>query len=280
MNPMNGHPTREEDFDLYALGALEGDEKLAIESHISACADCARKLAEARGRISLLAFAAPQADPSPSVKERLMAQVHASRANKSATASAGAASFASAPARAPRAAEPAGTGFFGRWWAAVLVPVGAALAIAAVALWHQNVQLDRQLADLHSTIQQQQAQLDEAHHLADLFESKDTITVALAPQPGIPPSSAHVMYNAKMGMLMYDGILNPTTADKSYELWLVPTTGDPINAGVFNPIEGKTNHWMMKLPPGISPKAFAVTLEPAGGMPHPTGPMVLVGAVS
>jgi anti-sigma-K factor RskA len=278
MNPMNGHPTRDEDFDLYALGALEGDEKLAIESHISACADCASKLAEARGRISLLAFAAPQADPSPSIKERLMAQVHASRANESATPRSDAASFA--PARSPRVAEPASTGFFGRWWAAVLVPVGAALAIAAVALWHRNVQLDRQLADLHSTIQQQQAQLDEAHHLADLFESKDTITVALAPQPGIPPSSAHVMYNAKMGMLMYDGILNPTPADKSYELWLVPTTGDPINAGVFNPIEGKTNHWMMKLPPGISPKAFAVTLEPAGGMPRPTGPMVLVGAVS
>ena len=39
----NGHPTREEDFDLYVLGALEGDEKLAIESHLAGCADCARK---------------------------------------------------------------------------------------------------------------------------------------------------------------------------------------------------------------------------------------------
>jgi len=46
MNPMSAHPTREEDFDLYALGALEDDEKLAIESHVSACSDCARKLAE------------------------------------------------------------------------------------------------------------------------------------------------------------------------------------------------------------------------------------------
>ena len=39
INHMNAHPTREEDFDLYALGALEGDEKLAIESHVAACAD-------------------------------------------------------------------------------------------------------------------------------------------------------------------------------------------------------------------------------------------------
>jgi anti-sigma-K factor RskA len=36
----------------------------------------------------------------------------------------------------------------------------------------------------------------------------------------------------------------------------------------------------MKIPPGVLPKAFAVTLEPAGGKPQPTGPKVLVGAAS
>jgi anti-sigma-K factor RskA len=269
MSPMNAHPTREEDFDLYALGALEGEEKQAIESHISACAVCARKLAEAQGRISLLALASPQTNPSPAVKERLMAQVHGFRES------------AATPARTPRAVAPAASGgFFGRWWAAALVPVGAALVLATILLWNQKVQLDHQLADLHATIEKQQVQLDEARDVAHLFESKDTITVALAPQPGIPPSSAHVMYSAKMGMLMYEGTLDPTPADKSYQLWLVPMNGNPINAGVFNPVAGQSNHWMMKLPPGISPKAFAVTLEPAGGMPHPTGPMVLVGAAS
>jgi|HubBroStandDraft_6_1064221.scaffolds.fasta_scaffold80443_2 anti-sigma-K factor RskA len=274
MNPMSAHPTREEDFDLYALGALEDDEKLAIESHVSACSDCARKLAEARGRISLLALAAPQSDPSPLVKQRLMAQVHASRDASPAAQT--------AQYLAPRAIEPAttGGGFFGRWWAAVLVPVGAALAVATIVLWNQKAQLDHQLAEMRVAISKQQSELDEARHLAALFESKDTITIALAPQPGTPPTSAHVMYNAKMGMLMYDGSLLPTAADKSYQLWLVPMSGDPINAGVFNPVAGQSNHWMMKLPPGIAPKEFAITLEPAGGMPRPTGPMVLVGAVT
>jgi anti-sigma-K factor RskA len=37
---------------------------------------------------------------------------------------------------------------------------------------------------------------------------------------------------------------------------------------------------MVKLPPGVEAKAFAITLEPEGGMPQPTGPMVLVGPVS
>jgi len=34
------------------------------------------------------------------------------------------------------------------------------------------------------------------------------------------------------------------------------------------------------LPQGVEPKAFAVTIEPSGGMPQPTGPKVLVGAAS
>jgi anti-sigma-K factor RskA len=55
--------------------------------------------------------------------------------------------------------------------------------------------------------------------------------------------------------------------------------GKPISAGVMDH-GGPINPWMMKLPQGMAAKAFAVTLEPEGGMPQPTGPMVLVGPVS
>jgi anti-sigma-K factor RskA len=63
-------------------------------------------------------------------------------------------------------------------------------------------------------------------------------------------------------------------------LWLVPASGAPISAGVFNPVTDDTNSIVAKVPPGTAAKAFAVTLEPAGGKPAPTGPMILVGPVS
>jgi anti-sigma-K factor RskA len=258
---MNGHPTREEDFDLYALGALEGDEKQEIETHVVSCAECARKLAEARGRIALLALAAPPAPPSAAVKQRLMRQIRAE---------------ASPAVREPESAR----GVSGRWWITVLAPAGVALAIATIVLWSENRSLDQQLAALRVSAQQQEQQLHEARDVADLMTANDTITVALAQQPGQLKGSAHVMYNAKMGKLMYEGEIAPAPAAKSYQLWLVPATGKPISAGVFNPASEQPDHWMMKVPPGIAPKAFAVTLEPAGGMPQPTGPMVLVGPVS
>jgi anti-sigma-K factor RskA len=267
---MNAHPTREEDFDLYALGALEGDERLTIESHVAECADCARKLAQARGRMALLSLAAPGVEPSPAVKQRLMAQV---RADSEAEARS---NTAPSTSRTPQSRENARE-FFARWLTAVKIPAFGVLAVITIILWFDNRDLDRQVTALRASAQQQRRQLDEAREVADLIGASDTVTVALAQQPGQPQGAAHVMYNRKMGMLVYEGEIAPAPAAKSYELWVIPTDGKPINAGVFNPVLGRADQWTMKMPPGIEPKMFAVTLEPAGGMPQPTGPMVLIG---
>ncbi len=260
---VNTHPTRDEDFDLLALGALEGEEKQALEAHVVSCADCARKLAEARGRVVMLSLAVPPAAPSAGVKQRLMAQIH--RAAELAE-----------PVHVARAPESVPAPF-GRWWNTMLIPAGAALVVLTIFLWRENRALDRQLAALHASMNEQQQQLDEAREVADLMTSKGTITVALAQQPGMPTGRAHVIYNAKMGMLMYDGEIAPAPAAKTYQLWLVPAKGNPISCGVFS---GHPDHWMAKVPEGMPPKWFTVTLEPAGGMPHPTGPMILMGSVS
>jgi anti-sigma-K factor RskA len=267
----NGHPTREEDFDLYVLGALDAEEQHLIESHVARCAECARKVAEAHGRVALASFAVPRVDASLRVKEQLMARIRAERES-------------SPPSTlpAPREAEPAvrRRGTWSRWWAAVPVPVGVALAVATVLLWSQNERLNRELANQRNALASLQSERAEAHHVRDLLAAPDTVVVRLAPMPGMPEGTGRVTYSEHMGMLMYDGTLGPAPRDKSYQLWLVPQQGNPINAGVFNPQAGRTDHWMIEIPPGVTPRAFAVTLEPAGGVSRPTGPEVLVGAVS
>ena len=98
--------------------------------------------------------------------------------------------------------------------------------------------------------------------------------------PGMPNGAVKVMYNEKMGVLMYDGWIEPPPEDKSYQLWVVPMEGSPISAGVFNPATSDHAHWLTKVPEGVTAKAFAITMEPAGGAPAPSGPKVLAGPVS
>ena len=65
----------------------------------------------------------------------------------------------------------------------------------------------------------------------------------------------------------------------SYELWLIPTSGAPIPAGVFKPdAHGSATVINPPLPAGVEAKAFAMTIEPEQGSSTPTMPIVMMGA--
>jgi anti-sigma-K factor RskA len=259
---MNGHPTREEDFDLYAVGVLEGEEKQVLEAHLAGCAACKRKLAEARGRVSLLSAAATQVAPPAGAKDRLMRRIHEDVV-------------------AEKAGERAGEGsrsIFGRWWIAILAPAAVALAIATVILWREDTRLGTELNEIKAAMQANEKKFQEARNTVDMLTATDTMTVVLKPTKEMPDAKGSVKYNARLGMIAYATELPMPAADKSYQLWLVPTTGNPISAGVFRPdASGKNGLTMSSVQAGTAPKAFAITLEPLGGMPQPTGSMILVG---
>ena len=99
---MNRH-VQPEDSDLYALGALDGEEKQALEAHVRLCAECAREVEAARQRVALLGLAAPAvAGPPARVKEELLRRVRAERVPER--------------GRAVRDAEPAGDGLGVQGW--------------------------------------------------------------------------------------------------------------------------------------------------------------------
>ena len=64
---------------------------------------------------------------------------------------------------------------------------------------------------------------------------------------------------------------------RTYQLWVL-TSGAPISAGIFRPdASGGTSivfDTPVSLPP---PTGMAVSVEPAGGVPAPTGEIVLAG---
>lgn len=94
-------------------------------------------------------------------------------------------------------------------------------------------------------------------------------------QPG--PVSAKMMWNSKGECLFLTMGLPKITKEKAYELWGI-AGGKPVAVGTFTVDEHGCGVFAAKNLNGKFEK-FAVTLEPAGGLPAPSGPMVLAGAV-
>jgi anti-sigma-K factor RskA len=253
---------REEDLELLALGVLVPEESEPFRAHLASCADCSRKFAEAHGRVALFALAAPPQTPSANARENLLQKIRAKEVHPETSGSR--AGIAPRPARS-------------RWWNSFWVPATAVLAIATILLWVNDRRLDQQLQQINQTEQDFQNKLQHEQALVSFFSAQDTQAVELNAKPTVPKSAwARVKYNSRLGMICYTGDLPAPPPNKEYQMWIVPMAGNPISAGAFMPASFSNGRMCMaKMPPGITCKDFGVTIEPMGGMPRPTGPVVL-----
>jgi anti-sigma-K factor RskA len=269
---MTSHPEFEEDFELYELGVLDGRDKAEFEAQLADCAECRAKLAAARNRLALLALAAPPVPPPPAVRERILESFKARGAQRLEGAR---------PVRTRR-----------RFWTPVWAPLWAAiclvLVVAGVWLAVDNRKLSKRVADLEFTHQQLEVSSRElkvatarAQAALNVLTAPETIQVDLSPAAARLVPHGKAFYNPARGLLFYTTNLRSLPAGRTYELWLIPTEGSPVDAGVFNTdSRGNGQVILPSLPQGLAAKAFAVTIEPAGGVPAPTGPKVLIGLVS
>jgi anti-sigma-K factor RskA len=70
-------------------------------------------------------------------------------------------------------------------------------------------------------------------------------------------------------------------AGREYQLWLITPGGRKLPAPTFRPgARGEARVEATYALPADSLAAVAVTLEPTGGLPEPSGPIVIVGAMS
>jgi anti-sigma-K factor RskA len=253
---------------LHLTGLLEGREAEALREHLEGgCPRCAAEVAATAAVLNELPYALPPEEPSPMVRARILARAaKESAAGERATAS--------------------------RWRPAI-----GAVAAAVVAAVLTGVVVGRRgalaLGDLREQIARQQEAL--ARQDADLAALREQVrkageTIRLVSAPGVlvvslqgqgdrAGSAARVFWDrGAASWQLYAANLPPAPAGKTYQLWLI-TGKSKISAGVFDPAAGSASG-SVTVPPGEGPVlAAAVTDEPPGGSPQPTGSILLIGKV-
>ena len=174
-----------------------------------------------------------------------------------------------------------------RGWLAWAVGTAAA-AIAAAAFTGGVVAsryearlglMARETAALRQRLQRDivalEGQLAAYRSAAELLRDPAAQVLALRGVGPSPQATGRVVWHAVNGGHMFVANLSPAPPGKVYELWTIGK-GATQPAGVFQvDAQGRGSHRIAPVDAAKPVKGFAVTLEPAGGVPAPTGPTVL-----
>ena len=239
----------------YALGGLEGEDLARFEALLRAGdADAVRAVRDSEDTLVGLAAAAPE-PPPPAVKAALMARVAATPA----------------PVR-PLPRRPRAL------WPAVLTGAMAAGLAGVVVGWSVSSTYEKRLDALAQSAEQLRAELRSQQAVIAILRDPATQVVALAGLPPAPGARARMMWHAQAGGVFVAAGLPAPPPGKAYQLWAIAGSNAPVSAGVFTVDAAGTGSLSVRPLPGVSTvSAFAVTLEPAGGLPAPSGEMYLLG---
>lgn len=141
---------------------------------------------------------------------------------------------------------------------------------------HQAIALER------NKITVLQAELKAAQNVEKMIGSPALEMASLRGTAPMRSAWGRVMWNDKMKMWKLCAFNLPhLPKSKTYEVWMITAHGKKMPAGLFNTV-GKTQSIMMtpKVPANRHTMAeIAVTIEPAGGSPQPTGAVLLAGRI-
>jgi anti-sigma-K factor RskA len=265
---MSAHPEFADAIAAYALGALGApgsEEARALEVHLSTCADCRAELAELQRVVGGIGLSAVAEEPPARLRAAVL-----NRATQS------------------NQVNPANHKIHRNH--SNIVPwmlAAASIALVAATGFYAMMQRQRVVEALNgktaadARVASLQQQINGLSERIAVLSAPDAVQIKLAGQPDAPRATASVVMSPTKGMVLTALNLPQLATGKIYQLWVV-TKRAPVSIGTFEVAADGSVSGSMPLTEGaaVDPVAIAVTIEPAGGVPSPTGPKVLVGAVS
>ena len=265
--------TTEHEFDdvvaAYALGALDGEERIRFEAHLATCSRCQDELAGYRRVVTAIGASVEPA----LVPEGLKA--------KTLTRAVGGAGSIKPPSQIA-----ARRGW--RWLQAAAVLLVAALGAYVLSLRSTVDVLSRELAiatERAEVLRQELATLRQEHaqlaSMVNVFGASDVVRVDLRGTSPAVNATARAYVSRNQGLVFTAIGLPVLPAGRVYQLWVIPPGAPaPISAGLVPVDSSGAAQMTVQLPQGItSVGTVAVTNEPGpAGSPGPTSTPLLAGA--
>ncbi|MEK6569764.1 MAG: anti-sigma factor [Bacteroidota bacterium] len=258
-----------EEIPAYVLGALSAKERNKLEEHLkTGCAQCANEITEMLTVASLLSISLETRHPSPKVRDRILSALAQEKTYT--------------PVQ--KISKP---GFLDRL-TDVFRHRGYGLAYGVtVAILVMVIGFSFYVMSLLRTIDEQKSQIialkDDVARKEELLAVLQARRVDMVIMNGLeisPEGYGKIIWDPdrKVAILQISN-LPAVPNDKDYQLWVIRDK-KPVSAGVF--AIAKEKEGFFRIAPLVETdlnriNAFAVTLEPKGGVPQPTGKMYLLG---
>jgi anti-sigma-K factor RskA len=165
-----------------------------------------------------------------------------------------------------------------RWLA---IAAAFALLLSTGILFFQNRQLSQQRDELTQQLQDSQREQQSTQRKLEEIISPLSKVASLSGDVA-PQASARLIWDRQQQQwIIYIHDLPELPADKEYQLWYLTTDQRKISAAVFRPDARGRSELRVAIPPAISSRltAAAVSIEPRGGSPQPTGAIYLKGVI-
>lgn len=158
----------------------------------------------------------------------------------------------------------------------------AILLIASLSFAYMMFDLSEQVDSQIAQITELQSQLERQEQLLTVLSAREITLVNMDGLEPSPEGYGKILWDSDNGEAVLQlANLPAPPQDKDYQLWLIKEGQNPISAGVFNFDQPSADLFFrveqLNEEPSTLSNSFAVTLEPKGGVPQPTGDMFLLG---
>jgi len=262
-----------EKLEAYALGQLPEQDRRDVDAHLDACAVCTRELDALNTVLAGIGESVPAKTPPPALRSRVLEAIAKEPQDRPAP-------VPIAPARQPRRIQ----------WALASLGVAAALLLAVGLLAFRSEQSRRQLAADVSQLQERNAELVErvqryngqADLALSILTAGDMREIPLTGQQSAANTAARAYWSATRGLLVVADRLPAPPLGRIYQVWVIENENKVTSSAGLLDAESPGRGFLIVTPPRAGAGGnvtVAISDEPPGGLPAPSGSIHLAGSI-